>query len=179
MTQPRWRLVDGSSPAEGRLEYQSDEGDWVCVCGYSTYISRQHAFDDVCRELGFKQKMAFYDFSSTFLFGRCLGKVFMMVYTDGMSSAIPHIYCRSQDAIGLRCTNSKRIIHCLLNSVCQSVCLSVCLSCCLSVCLSVCLLVGLLVSLSVFLSVSLSARLSVCLSVCLYESNIVGWFVSL
>ena len=105
LTQPRWRLVNGSSPAEGRLEYQSDEGDWVCVCGYSTYSTRLDAFDDVCRELGFKQKMTFYDFSSTFLFGRCLGKVFMMVYTDDMSSAIPHVYCRSQDAIGLRCTN--------------------------------------------------------------------------
>ena len=110
-TQSRWRLSNGSSPAEGRLEYQSEDGDWVCVRPkvLLTYSELKDYFDTICQELGFKQMLSYYKFSSLFLFGSCFGQVYKLIHTGSGVSAIP--YVRRSDAplehIGLHCSNSK------------------------------------------------------------------------
>ena len=109
LTQSRWRLSNGSSPAEGRLEYKSEDGDWACICSSWSYFSRYHG-DKICQELGFKQMLSYYRFSSTFLFGGCFGEVYKIVAYDEGFSAIPYegLYnCNPQFTIGLHCSNSE------------------------------------------------------------------------
>ena len=109
LTKPRWRLVNGSTPAEGRLEYQTDEGDWACVCvPYRLNYEKLDALNNLCKELGFKHIINYYQFSSTFLFGICLGRVFEVEDKDGRFSAMPPVSCFDPTVtIGLRCTDSK------------------------------------------------------------------------
>ena len=109
LTHSRWRLSNGSSPAEGRLEYKSEDGDWVCVCS-SGFIFTKSFGDKICQELGFKQMLSYYDFSSMFLFGRCPGEIFMPVRDVDNISAIPygmHGGCATEYTYGLHCVNSK------------------------------------------------------------------------
>ena len=114
---PRWRLVNGSTPAEGRLDYQLDNGDWACVCSrVCSLFSYPNVHHDLCRLLGFGRAMAFYKFSSSLLFGRCSGPVYCLKYgSDSMISAVPipstAIYpeCDESGTIGLRCIKSKFI----------------------------------------------------------------------
>ena len=63
LTQPRWHFVNGSTPAEGQVEYQSDDGDWVCVCSAHTYYMPSVA-NDLCNLLGFQKLMTFYMFTT-------------------------------------------------------------------------------------------------------------------
>ena len=110
LTQSRWRLSNGSSPAEGRLEYRSKDGDWVCVCSHKkVHFSRYHG-DKICQEFGFKQMLSYYQFSSTFLFGGCFGEIYHIVADDKGVSAIPYeglYHCLPQETVGLHCVKSK------------------------------------------------------------------------
>ena len=113
MAHPRWRLVNGTTPAEGRLEHQLDNGTWVCLCTrrYQSYNSRR---EDLCSLLGFQNVMAFYEFSSSLLFGRCFRPVYCVKsHSNGSISVIPSTECRDNcdesGTTGLRCINSKFI----------------------------------------------------------------------
>ena len=109
---PRWRLVNGSTPAEGRLEYQLDNGTWVCVCtrhrNYSFVI-----FDKICSLLGFHREMTHFKFSSSLLYGRCLGPVYCLTPAPFDSILVTpsteYTDCDESGTIGLRCINSKFI----------------------------------------------------------------------
>ena len=107
LTQPRWRLVNGSTPADGRLEYQSNDGNWVCVC-YNHNQDLTNYLNDLCKELGFKRMMSYYEFTSTFLYGRCSGQIYHIVHKYGRFSTIPPVFnCSHSNTISLHCSNSK------------------------------------------------------------------------
>ena len=117
MAQPRWRLVNGTTPAEGRLEYQLNNGDWVCVGTKVNKNYHPNRFNDLCRLLGFQRVMTYYRFSSSSLFGRCFGRIYDLMYSHNEKSAATMFIeypdgdqAATSTGIGLRCINGKLYI---------------------------------------------------------------------
>ena len=111
LTQSRWRLSNGTSPAQGRLQYRSEDDDWVCLCPYADFSNKYYT--QICQELGFKQMLSYYKFSSASLFGGCREQIYYLFIDGELVSAIPRDsrdslnQCDPSQTIGLHCVNSK------------------------------------------------------------------------
>ena len=106
-----WRLYNGSSPNEGRLQYRPVNGEWGSACvtiiGYrSIYITYARI---VCEILGFQKIMSYYEFSSPHLFGTSQGRTYDVIIRNGTLYMKRNNTCY-HDQIRLRsfrCTSGK------------------------------------------------------------------------
>ncbi|XP_072037610.1 lysyl oxidase homolog 4-like [Amphiura filiformis] len=97
-TNHMWRLVNGSKPSEGLLEFRFVDGEWGSVC--STYFYRSTAIQ-VCKELGFETMMSWYN-HKTLMFGGSDRPIFTVgVKEVGEFTSLQP--CNPEDIVSLRC----------------------------------------------------------------------------
>ena len=101
-----WRLFNGSSPNEGRLEYRPINGEWGSVCATTNGHERF-----VCEILGFQKVMSYYTFSSPSLFGISQGLTYDVTIGIGGRRGTYYIRrnssCNHNTISSFRCTSGK------------------------------------------------------------------------
>ena len=103
-----WRLFNGSSPNEGRLEYRPVNGEWGSVCanvpgGDEPLLSERF----LCEIVGFRKVMSYYTFSSPLLFGVSQGPTYDIVIRDQSYVIRENHMCHHSDVSSFRCTSGK------------------------------------------------------------------------
>ena len=106
------RLVNGSSPNEGRIEVRH-QGIWGTICN----LGRDFDVGTVvCRQLGYKRAEKMVD--NPYLFGQGNGPVWMNPHCAGNESSLAHCYfyrwavydfwCNHTHDAGVICANGER-----------------------------------------------------------------------
>ena len=98
-----WRLVNGTTHFEGRLEFRFDVNDeWRSVCTHQTGNNINRILSDVCSTLGFPTFLSHY---SNNKFGRGTGPMYQIGTTIDFSHP-----CHQKQDMSLRCSPSKTIV---------------------------------------------------------------------
>ena len=95
-----WRLVNGATESEGRLEFRFDDNDeWRSVCTHQTGQNIDRILSDVCSSLGFPTFLSHY---SNDKFGSGRGPMYQIgTYIDFSRP------CTHEQDLRLRCSPSK------------------------------------------------------------------------
>ena len=101
-----WRLFNGSSPNEGRLEYRPVNGEWGSVCANAPFVlEKSKRF--LCEIVGFRKVLSYYTFSSPLLFGISQGPTYDIVILNQSYYIRKKHLCHHNQVSSFRCTLSK------------------------------------------------------------------------
>ena len=100
----QFRLVNGSSHFEGRLEFKfTEEVNWRAITASNVRVEHMPVLEQVCQHLGFKTFLTYYKWSK---FGRSDGLPHQF-YHWSKNDVRPSSTEDNAEHLGLMCTSSK------------------------------------------------------------------------